>query len=194
MNLAVALRDQMSSGIDEVIGSSDKEEITAEDLLSLSQFPLRLLEVEVNVQSLDETGEGVRVLVALLANDTDQVLELLLVDHGVLVGARSVGDDGGGQVSEDPGARCLDGVDVGGGEEEVCKDVTGGIMVEEREETPVDQPCAAGELGKRVVEESSVDGLLDLGDFLHGALPVGSQDLRSKLTPRGGSDLVVICR
>jgi len=46
----------------------------------------------------------------------------------------------------------LYGIDIGWGEEELAEGITGGLMVEEREETPVNQPGSVLELAKRVVE------------------------------------------
>lgn len=43
-----------------------------------------------------------------------------------------------GEVAEDPGGRGLDGVYVGGGEEEIAEGFASIFGVEEREEGPVD--------------------------------------------------------
>lgn len=48
------------------------------------------------------------------------------------------------------------------------------------------------QLGERVVEEARVDGLLDLHDLLHCALPVDCQDIAGQLPPCCGVDFVVV--
>ena len=108
----------MSRGIDELVSCTQQEEVVLENLFCLAELLLCLLKVKVDVQGLDEVGDRVAVLVALLTYDPDQVLELLLVL--VRVPATVAGsDDGGGEVAQDPWAVCLDGVDVGGREEHV---------------------------------------------------------------------------
>ena len=50
------------------------------------------------------------------------------------------------------------------------------------------------ELRERVVEELRVDGLFDFVDFLHHAVPLRGQYLRSQFSPSGGGDFVVVGR
>jgi hypothetical protein len=191
VDLAVALRDQMPRGIDESIRGAKQEKVVLENLLGLAKLLLGLLKVKVNVQGLDEVGDGVGVLVALLAHDADQVLELALVLVRV-AGAVAAGDDGGGQVAQDPRAVGLDGVDVGGREEHVGQRLAGAVVVEQREQRPVDQPGAVLQLRQRVVEQACVDQLLDLVDLLDGGLPVDGEDLAGQLAPGGLALLVVV--
>lgn len=191
VDLAVALRDEMPGGVDECVGGGEQEKVVLENLLGLAELLLGLLKVKVDVQSLDEVGDGVGVLVALLADDADQVLELALVLVRV-AGAAAAGNDGGGQVAQDPGAVCLDGVDVGGGEEHVGQGLAGGLVVEEGEQRPVDQPGAVLQLGEGVVEQACVDELLDLVDLLDGAVPVDGEDLAGQLAPGGLALLVAV--
>jgi hypothetical protein len=75
---------------------------------------------------------------------------LLLVLTRIALAA-SVGDDGCCEVAEDPWAGSLNGIDECGGEGEFDEGVAGGVVVEEGEERPVDQPCSVLELGERVV-------------------------------------------
>lgn len=149
------------------------------------------LKVEVDVERLDEVGDGIGVLVVLLLDNANNVLELLLVLTSV-TGAGAVGDDSGGQVSEDPGAGSLDSVDEWCGEEEIADSVASWLVVEEWEESPVDEPCAVVQLCEWVAEELGVYGLLDLCDLLHSRFPVGGKNLRSKLSPGCSGNLVVI--
>jgi len=72
-------------------------------------------------------------------------------------GAAAVGDDGCGEVAEDPGAGGLDCVDEGGGEEEFADCISCGLVVEEGEECPVDEPGAVSELCQGVVKKFGID-------------------------------------
>ena len=80
--------------------STNQEEVIDEDGLAVAELLLGAVEVEVDVEVLDEAGDGVLVGVALLLDHLDQIL------HHVPPGAL-VADDGRGQVSQDPGARRL---------------------------------------------------------------------------------------
>lgn len=132
MDLAVALRDQMSCSINELICSTQQEKVVLENLLRLPKLLLRLLEIKVNVQRLDKVGHWVAVLVSFLPDYPDQVLQLLLVLVRVPA-LIPVCDDGSGEVAEDPWAVCLDCVDVSGREEHFGESLAGGLVVEERE-------------------------------------------------------------
>lgn len=151
-----------------------------------------LLEVEINVERFDEVGNRVCVFVSLLANNANKVLQLPLVYAVVLVRTIPVRDNSRGEVSENPWAAGLNGVDVGGGEEKIGEDIAGGVVVEVGEERPVDQPGAVVKLANGVVEKPCLDRILGLLDFLHGTLPVGGENFTSQLTPCGRGDLVVI--
>jgi hypothetical protein len=184
----------MSGGILESFACGDKEEIAAQNIVGLGKLLLGLLKVKVDVESLDELADGVAVLVGFLSDDADQVLQLLLVRVLAVLagGAVAVGDDGSGEVTQDPGAGGLNGVDVCGGEEEVGELVTGGLVVEEGEERPVDQPAAVLELGQGVVEQARVDVLADLLHLLHGGFPVGGKNVRGKFAPCCCRNFVVV--
>lgn len=184
----------MSGGILESVTGSDKEEVVAQNLVGLAELLLGLFEVEVDVESLDELADGVAVLVGFLSDDADQVLELLLIRVLAVLASRAVtvGDDGSGEIAQDPGASGLNGVDVGGGEEEVGELIAGGLVVEEGEERPVNQPAAVLELGQGVGEQACVDVLADLLYLLHSGFPVGSKNVRGEFTPCCCRDLVVI--
>ena len=80
--------------------STNQEEVIDEDGLAVAELLLGAVEVEVDVEVLDEAGDGVLVGVALLLDHLDQIL------HHVPPGAL-VADDGRGQVSQDPGTRRL---------------------------------------------------------------------------------------
>lgn len=184
----------MSGGILECFAGSDKEEVAAQDLVGLAELLLSLFEVKVDVESLDKLADGVGVLVGFLSDNADQVLELLLVRVLAVLasGTVAVGDDSSGEVTKDPGAGGLDGVDVCGREEEVGELVACGLVVEEGEERPVDQPGAVLELGQGVAEQACVNVLADLLHLLHGGFPVGGKNVRGEFTPCCGRDLVVV--
>lgn len=169
----------MSCGILECIGERSKEEVALEDGVGLCQALLCLFKVKVYVESANKLADWIGVFVSLLSHDAHEILELLLVRRVAALcdGAVSVGDDCCGEVAQNPGARGLDGVDVGGREEEFGKGLAGGLVVEEGVEGPVDEPSAVLELSQRVVEETCVDLLADLLNFLHDVFPLFGEDV-----------------
>lgn len=183
----------MSGGIDKGVGRRSQEEVAAADLVRHSEGVTRSVKVVGDVEGVDELGDGVGVLVGLLADVSDDVLDLLLLD-GAVAGTVAAGDNGGDQVPQDPGARGLDGVDVGGGEEHVQNGLAGLVPVEEGEEGPVHQHSSVVELGTRVVEQLGVDVFPHVLELLHGRLPVGLQNLRGQLAPGRAGNLVVVGR
>lgn len=72
--------------------------------LAFEQLLLRSVEVEVDVETLEELGDGVAVHVRLLLDDLDQVLE-----NGF---PPLVRDHCGGQVAQDVRTHRLNGVQV----------------------------------------------------------------------------------
>lgn len=61
------------------------------------------VEVVGDVKSADKLGDGINVLVRLLAHVADNVLELLLLD-GAVSRPSATGDDGGNKVTQNPRA------------------------------------------------------------------------------------------
>lgn len=194
VNLAVTLRNQMSGSLNESIGGSSQEEVVSQHFLGLAKLLLGLLEVEIDVESGNELRYWVGIFIRLLLDDSDEILELLLVLCAVASSSVAVGDDGSGKVSENPWARSLDGVDVGGGEEEVDENILSGVVVEEWEKSPVNQPGAVLQLSQWVVEKLLVNHVLNLLNLLHGGIPVHEEDLTSKLTPGSRSSLLGVGR
>lgn len=190
-DLAVALADEVAGGLDKGIGGGGEEEVGAADVLGHAESLAGGVEVVGNVEGVDELGDGVGVLVGLLADVADDVLELLLLG-GRVAGTGAAGDDGGNQVAQDPRAAGLDGVDVGGGEEHVEDGLAGALVVEQGEQSPVDQHGAVVELSAGVVEELGVNVLADVLELVDGSVPVGRKDFASKLAPRRGRDLVIV--
>ena len=69
----------MPSGVNKVVRKCDQEEVIAKYGTGLTQLLLSLLEVKVDVQGANEVGNGIRVFVSLLANNADEIFELLLI-------------------------------------------------------------------------------------------------------------------
>ena len=193
VDLAVTLRNQMPRRLDERFGGGHEEEIALQDALGGRELLLRLLEVKVDVERAHKVGDGVAVFVPFLPDHSHEVLELLLVLARVAAAA-AVRDDRGGQVAQHPGAVGLDGVDEGRLEEQVGERLARGLVVEEGEEGPVDEPGAVLQLRERVVEQLGVDRLLDFRDLLHGHVPVEREDVAGQLAPGGRADLVGVGR
>lgn len=171
-NLAVALADEVTGSLDKGIGRSGEEEVGAADLFGHAESLAGGVKVVSDVERIDKLGDGVGVFVGLLADVANDILELLLLS-GAVACARAAGDDGGNQVTQDPGARSLDGVDVGSREEHVQDGLAGGIRVEEGEQSPVDQHSAVVELRAGVVKQLGVDALTHILHLVDGRFPVG---------------------
>lgn len=102
-DLAVALADEVAGGLDEGIGGGGEEEVAAADILGGAEGLAGGVEVVGDVEGVNELGDGVVILVGLLADVADDILQLLLVERAV-AGAVAAGDDGGDEVAQDPGA------------------------------------------------------------------------------------------
>ena len=134
MNPAERLEDHHSRVLDEVIQTRNEKEVIDQDGLTVPELLLSTVKVKVDIEILDEAGDGVLVGVGLLLDHLDQVLHHIPPDA-------LVDDDRCGQVSQDPRAGGLDCVQVGLLVEEQLDDqILALVMVEEHEETPVDQP------------------------------------------------------
>lgn len=190
-DLAVALADEVSGGLDKGVGGRGEEEVASAHLGGLGEGLTGSLEIVGDVESADELGDRVGVLVGLLADIADDVLDLLLLD-GAIASTTSAGDNGGDQISQHPGAGGLDGVDERSGEEHVQDGLPGALPVKEGEEGPVEEHCSVVELSTGVVEELGVDVFPHILDLLNSRLPVGLEDLRGELAPGGSRNLVVV--
>lgn len=132
-DLAVALTDKMAGGANEGICRRSQEEIAAAHLLRQKESLTSGVEVVGDVEGVDELGNRVGILVGLLANISNDILELLLLD-GAVAGACATGDNGGDQVPQSPGAGCLDRIDIRGGEEHLQDGLASSLRVEKREQ------------------------------------------------------------
>lgn len=193
MDLAVRLEEEVAGRVDERVANRHEEEVGPQHLLGARKLPLRLLKVKVDVESANKIRHGVGVLVSLLLHYADNILQLLLVGSSVACAA-ATGDDNDGQVTQDPRARGLDSVDVVGREEHLEQGLARVLVVEQRKQGPVGEPCPVLELRQRVVEQPRVDILADLFELLHSTLPVSRQNLRCELAPRCRRNLVVVGR
>lgn len=176
VDLAVALRDQVACRVNKGVGCGNEEEVRLEDIRSERELALGLLKVKVDVEGTNEICDGVCVLICLLLDDAYNVLHLLLMLARIPCSA-ATGNDRSGQISQDPGTASLDSVDKRWAEEEVEDLVTGRVVVEEREQSPVNEPRSVVKLSQGVVEQLRVDALLDLQQLLDSLLPVGVQNL-----------------
>lgn len=122
----------MTRTVDESICSSDEEKVRSADVFGERELSLGFLKIEIDVESADEVGYRVCVLVGFLLDDADDVFELLLMLARV-TRAVSASDDSSCQVPQNPRATGLDGVDVCGAKEKVEELVAGLVVVEERE-------------------------------------------------------------
>jgi hypothetical protein len=175
VDLAVAFRDQVPCRVDKAIRAGTEEEVIPQNFFRLQQLLLGLFEIKVHVQRFDKVGQRVGILVPFLLDHPYQVLQLLLVRIAIPALA-AVSNDSRSQIPQDPWADGLYCVDEGGREEKLGQNFFSGVVVEEGEEAPVDQPGAVVELRKRVVEEFGVDALFDFLDFFHGVVPFCAED------------------
>jgi len=140
------------------------------NLFTFTKLLLGTLEVEVDVEAFQELCDWVLIVVLFLLQHLHQVLQNVSSSARFVVGRRSkkhcvsnlktkllctftwlplVCDNGGGQITENVWARRLNGVQVSILEEQVDDSVSSVGVVEENEETPVDQPGALLQLVKR---------------------------------------------
>lgn len=73
MNATEGLEREQARVLDELVVEGGQEEVVGEDLIALAQFHLSTVKVKVNVETLDEFGDRVLVVVRLLLNDFHQV-------------------------------------------------------------------------------------------------------------------------
>lgn len=85
MNAAEGLEREQASVLDELVVKSGQEEVVGQHLIALSQLDLSTVKVKVNVQTLDELGDRILVVVRLLLYDLHQVFHDVLAtfaDYG----------------------------------------------------------------------------------------------------------------
>ena len=177
MNTTEGLEDHHPGILDEVIKTRHQEEIINQHCLTITQFLLGPIKIEVDIQILNETRYGVLIGVGFLLDDLYEVL------HNISPGAL-VSDDSGGEVSEDPGASGLDCVQIRLlVEEQIYDQVSSLGVVEEDKQAPVDQPGALLKCLEITTESALINEGLQPVEILQCSVPVLHEDLGSKLAP-----------
>lgn len=151
MNPTIRFRNQMSRTLNKLLRQTSQEKITLQHRLNLHQLLLRQFEIKINIQSRNKLSNRIRILIRLLLNDTNEFANLFLICIRITF-AEMGSHYGGSNVSKDPGGGGLDGVDVGGGEEEFAEGFATVFGVEEGEEGPVDQPRSMVQLYRWIRE------------------------------------------
>lgn len=128
---AVGLQDEDAGILEEVFAGGGEEEVIVDDILAFLQLGLGAVEVDVDVQGLDELSDGVLVGVGFLLDNFDQVLQDVF--------PTAANDGSGSDVTKDPRAGGLDGVDILGLEKHVEQMILAVLVVEEDEQRPVDK-------------------------------------------------------
>ena len=160
-----------------VVQTGHQEEIIDQDGLAVSQLLLGSVKIKIDVEILDEAGDGVAVGVGLLLDDLDQVL------HDVPPRAL-VADDSGGEVPQYPGTSRLDSVQIRLLVEEQVDDQVPSLgMVEEHEETPVDEPGSLLQGLQVAAEGALINEGFEPVEILQSSFPVLHEDLGRQLPP-----------
>lgn len=185
MDTAERLEDHQTGIFDELLQTSDDEEIVHDHRLALVQLHPGALEVKVHVQVFQELGDWVAVGVRLLLDDLYQILES--------VSPASVDDDSCGQVAQNVRTHSLDRIQIQWFVQEHLDDQIASLgMVEEHQNTPVDQPGALLQhLDWR--EVVVIDEITQTGQILKRGWPVQGKDLGRQFTPQN-SQVVLIGR
>ena len=174
---------------------------------------LRSLKVKLDVELLEELGDGVRVLILFELYNLDDLP--YRVPHarahrrtsGCTCRLRPAREHGGdGDVAQDPGRGGLDGVEVGGGEECLEEESAASGVVEVDEEGPVHEPgtrverreglrvrrCCRRGRGRcsgrreRGCACTRVERLAQRVELLERHVPLAREDVRGKLAPVRG--------
>merc|ERR1719186_30402 len=172
-----SLKDHHARILNEIIQTSNQEEIIDQDCFAVTQLLLGSVKIKVDVKILDEAGDGILVSVGLFLDDLDKIL------HDIPPGAL-VSDDSSGEISEDPGTCCLDSIEIGLlVKEQTDNEVSALWMVEEDEQTPVNEPCALLERLEVTTEGAFVNEGLKSVKVLQRGVPVLHEDLSCELSP-----------
>ena len=71
MDSAESLKDHHPAVLNKVVQASNKEEVVDEHILAVTELALGAVKVKVNVELLDEGGDGIPVGVGLLLDNLD---------------------------------------------------------------------------------------------------------------------------
>jgi len=135
VDLAVGLKDQVPGVVEKQLKDALKEEVVLHHLLALAQGLLGAIKVKVDVEGLHELGQRVTVVVRLLLDEGNNVLHRLTA-------TALAQDRRDSEVSQDVRAGSLDGLPVGGLQQDLEQQVTSILVVEEDEQTPVNDPSS----------------------------------------------------
>jgi len=130
VDAAECLEDHQTGVLHELVEAGHNEKVIQDHCLALVQLQTRSLEVKVHIQALQELGDGIAVSVRFLLDHLDQILQS--------VAAGAVDHYGGGQITHDVRAHCLDGVQIQWLVQEHLNDEIASLgMVEEDQDRPV---------------------------------------------------------
>lgn len=151
---------------------------------------LSLGKIKVGKHIFEEAGDGVGVLVFFGLDDTGELLDVVSRANVGGFGS-SAGDDGGGnKVSEEVGARGLDGVKIGRGKEHVEQTLAALVFseIEKHKQRPVKQPCSGLKLSERLGKRGTVrvvDGFAEVSNLHQSSVPFTVEDVGGEFTPLG---------
>lgn len=143
VDLTEDLKDKQTGILNEIIDAGGEKEIDSKYNLTGTELLLCPVKVEIDVETFDEFGDRISIVVRLGLNQPDQFFH---VDSPL-----PVGDDGRGQVAENVRTRGVNRIQVGivlalfvvetfRVEKEINEKVTAMFNVEVDEEAPVDEP------------------------------------------------------
>merc|ERR1719210_2520354 len=174
---AERLKDHHPGVLNKVVKTSNQEKVIDQNRLAISQLLLSSIKVKVDVQILDEAGDGVLVGVGLLLDDLDQVLHH--ISPGTLVT-----NDSGGQISQNPRTGGLDGVEIRLLVEKQSNDQISALgMVEEDKQAPVNEPGSLLQSLQIASKRALINKLFQPIKILKSRVPILHQNLGSQLAP-----------
>jgi len=144
-NPTIIIKDKNPGLLHEQGGLVAEKKICGEDGLALGQLPMRLLQIELDTEAIDELDDGVGVIAVL--HDPHQILHepahLVLGSAGALDDATLAEEQGGSEVAQEMGGFGGDGLEVAFRLEELphVLQSLGGVVPEDKE-APVEQPGA----------------------------------------------------
>jgi len=178
MNTTEGLKDRKARILPEVVKAGSQEKVVHEDHLALPQLPLGAVKVVVDVEALNELGDGIRVLIRLLLDNLDKV-------WSDLIALTFVADHCRCQISENVRAHCLNGIQIRRLEQKVVNnDITSLNVIEEDVQTPMDEPGALLQSLQRIAEVVIVNIILELIEVVETQHPFLTEDIRGQLPPK----------
>ena len=140
--------------------------------------------VKVDVQALQEFGDWILVSVRLLLDDLNEILQRITTT--------TINNHGSRQVTKNVRTHCLDRIQVQRFiQEHLDDEVTTLGVVEENQNTPVNEPCALLK-HLNIAEAAVVDKLAQPIQILQSSLPVESKNLCGQLSPQNIQVVLII--